>query len=249
MIEEKEHINPALRKLLDASDVHREFAVPKDYFEHTEGFILSMLTSDEAEEDTEFFATQQEQILSLARLESALPKKDEFKVPKDYFSQLENEVLAKTADAETKVVAIGTGSKKVIWYVAAAAACMAFAVLLLWPTASPLGSEKSFAELLEETELSEEDVDEIVSDEVYYEIVMDNIYLLADTAVVDTNAVLKKALPDAQVPANSYEKNKKNGPAIKPKGPAKTLNWDSITEEEMMEFLDDEADDDLLEEL
>jgi hypothetical protein len=56
-------------------------------------------------------------------------------------------------------------------------------------------------------------------------------------------------LPDATAPTNILDKNKKNAPSIKPKAPAKTLNWDSITEEEMMEFLENEADDDLLEEL
>jgi hypothetical protein len=249
VIEEKEHINPALRKLLDASQVHQEFAVPKDYFEHNEGFILSLLTKEEGAVENDFFAIQQEQILSVLNLENALSKQEEFKVPADYFSQLEYEVLAKTVDTETKVVAIGTGSKRAMWYAVAAAACVAFAVLFFWPKTNAVQTEKSFAELLEQTELSEDEVDEIVTDEVYYEMVMDNIYLLADTAITDSNTTIKKALPDAAAPTNILDKNKKNAPSIKPKAPAKTLNWDSITEEEMMEFLENEADDDLLDEL
>jgi hypothetical protein len=97
-------------------------------------------------------------------------------VPANYFGQLENVVMVKTNQAEPKVVAIGTRSKRAMWYSAAAAACVAFAVLFFWPKTNAVQTEKSFAELLEQTDLSEQEVDEIVTDEVYYEMVMDNIY-------------------------------------------------------------------------
>ncbi len=229
---------------LDALKNDDEFAVPENYFASQEESILN-----EVREGNEaFFSTQQHQILAQIKLDEAVGNKEEFTVPHDYFERAESAILARTTGSKkgARVIPMYATGHARMWYAIAAAACIAFVLVMVWPQTNE-AAQPSFAELLQNTEVTEDDMDWFASDEDYYDLFMSEIELLTDTTIVDTNSVFQKALPDAEKPEINKE-NKKTAP-VKPTDKKKPLTWDDITDEELLEYLLEEGDEDLLDEL
>ena len=132
-----------------------------------------------------------------------------------------------------------------MWMGIAAAACIAFLIVMIWPQNQPPVNQPSFAELLEKTELDENDLEYFATEEDYEQLLLSEIDLLTDTLIADSVRVIS---PPASNPLPS-EKDKKEKKDIKPKDKKKTPSFDDLTEEEILEFLLEEGGDDILDDL
>lgn len=224
-----------------------QFDIPDHYFSDAENRILAAVDSDNADQGT-FFSDQQEEILMRIRLENlGIPAQGEFAVPTGYFESAANALLnqASVEQAETRIIPFYKTGHARMWMSIAAAASIAFLAVMIWPQDITTSHQPSFSELLEKTELDENDLEYFATEEEYDELLLSEIELLTDTLITDT---LQTNPVNAKQPANP-QKDKKDKKDIKPKEKKKTPSFDDLTEEEILEFLLEEGGDDLLDDL
>ncbi|MFM9985411.1 MAG: hypothetical protein ACKVOK_09290 [Flavobacteriales bacterium] len=227
-----------------------EFETPSGYFVDAEMRILAGLEAENPEEQT-FFNDQQKDILARIKLEElGLNDNAEFGVPSGYFESSSNEIVAAIAEVQNtpRVIPFHRTGHARMWMGIAAAACIAFLVVMIWPQNTPVQNQPSFAELLEKTELDESDLEYFATDEEYDQLLLSEIELLTDTLIADSVKVVDplKPLPAADA---TQEKEKKDKKDIKPKDKKKTPSFDDLTEDEILEFLLEEGGDDILDDL
>ena len=179
----------------------------------------------------------------------SIPDREEWKVPDAFFEQQAQtivqakEVLVPDAYFEKSAAAIlaqtveqkktATEKGKLRWInwvsVSVAAAAVIGAVVLFYPKKE----KASFADLLQKSELSDEEIIEEVSTEEMLEVFPEDIEVSFDTLI--------NGLPadTIGVPTDTLKK------PIKPLDKKALPKWDDISTEEIIEFLMENGDDDL----
>ncbi len=250
MNEEQENISSPLSDILLHCVSQIEFIVPDNYFEENEKSLMRQIQMEKAFDSDDFFEEQQNQIIQLTNLDGFVGQENEFDIPTNYFADSEKSILkqVRIKEKDSKIIALYATTNARMWYAIAAAACVASIIVLVWQAASPLRAESSFASLLYQSEITEEDMEYFASDEDYDELILSEINWLMDTTINDTSSVFQEVVPE-QVPLDTKKENKKNKPLIKPKDNKKTPTWEEISEEELLEYLLEESDENLLDEL
>ncbi|MFN0032145.1 MAG: hypothetical protein ACKVOR_08305 [Flavobacteriales bacterium] len=244
MREQDEYISNELRTLLDKTKRADEFAVPAGYFEDSEHKLLSAAESEMRGGDDEvWFDRQAANIFTQVRIDAAATRQDEWIVPSGYFESAAYEILHKTK-ATGRVVRMTPADRTRVWYATAAAACIAFIMVMVWPEGAVPG-KLSFAQQLEAANLSDDDLQYFATEEDYEMLIAEELDWLGDTLVTDSVALKSGKTTDQPRPFK--EEKKKN--SIKPNKKKTTLTWDDITEEELLEYLLDEGDADLMDDL
>lgn len=228
-----------------------EFFVPEGYFEASQDQIISSASMDDRPM-AHFFNEQQEQIIRQVKIEM-LRDGNDLKVPERYFEKKEAEIISKAIPhAKGKVINMRSRS---LWFVAAAA-CAVFAVFYFLPDKNQ--EQESFAELIQKTELEIDDLEYFASEEDYYELYIEiEESLDADTVINDTLTVKEfqenEILPSTNEPVKLDPRTglpiKKNKNGVKPLGDEDIPTWDDITDQELLDYLLEEGDDDLLKDL
>lgn len=202
--------------------------VPEGYFDTLRGAVDSRI-QEEIEPDQSFFDGQARQLMALAKITAVDTQQDSgFRVPEGYFTQAQERILN-----ERTVQQLPT--KKVFWirpmFWSSAAASVA--VLLTWYWLQrPSASSANFEHLLAEVDLNENDLEWIADAEdlaMYY---------------LDLEAAPDSLLPD------SLEKNIAVTDTLPPEPkqpktpniPPKQVNWDALTDEDIMEYLLESGD-------
>ena len=228
-----------------------DFKVPDGYFEESTELIIAAESIDDRPMST-FFDEQHEQIMRQLKIES-LREENEFNVPEGYFEQQEEALVKKVIPhAPAKVINMRSRS---LWFVAAAA-CAVFAVFYFLPDKNQ--EQESFAELIQKTDLEIDDLEYFASEEDYYELYIEiEESLDADTIINDTLTVKEfqenEILPSTNEPVKLDPRTglpiKKNKNGVKPLGDEDIPTWDDITDQELLDYLLEEGDDDLLKDL
>lgn len=206
-----------------------ELTVPENYFEELSEKMMANVANEEADED--FFLQQQTNILFKAQT-IALKERNEWNVPVDYFEKNEETILQNTIkEREAKVFTL----RRTLIGVAAAA-CAVGAVLFLLPNKQVQPNTISFDQLLSEVSLDENDFLITLSDDE-----MNNLFVKQiELANVDS---LTTIMMDEVVAEEMVDYNENNSGAIKPVTNDNTLTMESLTEEELMQYLLDEESD------
>lgn len=233
-------------KVAVSDSLQTEFETPTNYFNDAIEKINAAILNEYGEE--QFFLDQQQQILSQVRLSAIESNEQTFEVPKDFFEKQESEIFKQLS----KTKSVGRRIHLNIRYVgyAAAAASVVVALFVLWPIKKP--NELSFAAKLETTELDIDDLEYFADEETYYDLFLHATE--TDTLSTDTIGMgdpkkdlqlqetkdLEKLDPKTGFPVT-------NG--IKPSDAEKTLTWDDVSEEDLMKYLLEEGDDELMDDL
>lgn len=231
------HIDPELPEGLgevlsqvECSDV---FQTPEMYFDVLESQIMSQLKSD----DDAFFEQQATRIFKQVKLEQAIERTETFQVPNGYFGKLETAITAGIRRSEMKVVErVKKTRQLVVVSLTTAAAAIALLISLNRPS-DPAHIFPSFAELLEKTELSDEDLLYFGSSEDCADL------LIHDLEKSGVDSLLNNLAPNnSAVPVESQDKKKIENKTEKHiHNDSEIPNWDDISEEEILEYLLEEG--------
>jgi|GEM_PF-5383251 len=217
----------SLKKFSGKAD---ELKVPENYFESMQECIANRIEEEDA--DDGFFMSQQESILFKAKT-LALKEHEEWNVPADYFEKSEAAILQNiTRESEAKVFSL----RKMVVGIAAAASVVG-AVLFLLPDKQVQPNSISFDQMLAETTLDENDFLNTLSNEEMNSLFAEQI------ETVNIEAVTSGMMEEVIVEEIATTADIKNDIAIKPSANDKALTLDSLSEEEMMQYLLDEESD------
>lgn len=238
--------------MLSKKSPEEEFDVPEGYFAFSEEKIIADL--DPSASDEAFFSKQQEQILKRMKLETI--GRNDLDVPAGYFEKGREAILQKT----TPAVRVISMRSRFFWYAGAAAAIIAGVVFFILPDKNQ-AVNTSFAELAGKTELDIEDVEYFASEDELYDLfyVYEEIEV-ADTLVQDSTAQKMtgpETLDDLPAPAGGAVQldprtglpMKKSNGNVKPTDAADVPSWNDISNEELLEYLLEEGDEDLINDL
>lgn len=216
-----------------------EFVAPDQYFEDAQNRILAAVEDDK--EDDAFFAEQQSQIMSEIRLREWIGHADEFAVPEGYFEGSSAIIKEKVFGA--KVFQLRK------WFSYAAAASVLIASLFLFLPEKRVLPEESFAELITKNPVDEDDLEYFSDEEDVFELYI--TLMEDDTTVVDSLQLLS---PDQQVLKNDsitprVKLDPKTGLPIDPSKKSAPVRWDDLSDEELMQYLFEEGDEEILNEI
>lgn len=207
-----------------------ELKVPENYFESMQERIANRIDGEEA--DDSFFISQQESLLFKAQT-VALKEHNEWNVPVDYFEKSEEAILQNTIkENQIKVFSL----RKMVVGVAAAASVVS-AVLFLLPDKQVQPSSISFDQMLAEATLDENDFLSTLSNEEMNSLFAEQI------ETVNIEAVTSGMMEDVIVEEITTTADVKNDAVIKPSANDQALTLDSLSEEEIMQYLLDEESD------
>lgn len=240
--------------MLNASkNVLPDVEIPDGYFDFSEAEILSKI--EVKGEDSGFFETRNARIISAIRLESMRGEHD-LNVPDDYFNRAQENILGKL-NSKGRIVPLRS---KALWFSVAAAAAIAFVVFVIVP-GNKRKQELSFATLLEQSDIDVDDVEYFASeDEVYDLFLAFEESSLQDTLVPDS-AALPDLLPPSEKPnakdaGNNVPLDPRTGlpvkispGQVKPSANQTIPSWDDISNEDLLEYLLEESDEDVLNDL
>lgn len=217
----------SLKKFSGKAD---ELKVPENYFESMQERIANRIDGEEA--DDSFFISQQESLLFKAQT-VALKEHNEWNVPVDYFEKSEEAILQNTIkENQIKVFSL----RKMVVGVAAAASVVS-AVLFLLPDKQVQPSSISFDQMLAEATLDENDFLSTLSNEEMNSLFAEQI------ETVNIEAVTSGMMEDVIVEEITTTADVKNDAVIKPSANDQALTLDSLSEEEIMQYLLDEESD------
>jgi hypothetical protein len=188
-------------KLDDIPKKVAEFEVPEGFFEQMEHNVLAAIRAEQAEDPV--FGEKEKLVLETS--------KQSFQVPDGFFDK------QGTLPKSTRVVAINW---KRFALVAAAACAMGIGLFLWQKKENP--SQESFAMLVENTDLTEDELITDTEEEILFDVYGSELAALADTAVVDSAATKPKAAP------------------FVPK-PGQKVNWDELLDDDFIYFLQEEG--------
>lgn len=217
------HIDPELPQELGSilSELQNSdrFLVPDKYFEENEGLLKSMISIPQTSEH--------------------------FEVPDTFFHDQKNALLQKVmGDSSNSAKSLFTPktSRKIYtaWILTGVAASIILAALFLFSPGKEKMDTKSFASLLDETELVAEDLEYFAEEDDYYELYLLEIEtdtLISDTLLIPSDSLLVEPARPAINPKPNTQKNSKAAPK-------KDISFDDLTDEEILEYLLEESDDD-----
>jgi hypothetical protein len=238
--------------LLTKKSSGEEFDVPEGYFEFGEERIMQVAAASPS--DDEFFDKQQDQILKRIRLEAA--DRNDLSVPEGYFEAGGDKILQRINPA-AKVISMRS---RFFWYAGAAAAMIAGVVFFILP-GNKSTAEVSFAELAAKTELDLEDLEYFASEDELYDLYyMYEEMQTSDTLVQDSTGQNLKGLEafetapgvtsgEVQLDPRTGLPLKKTKGNVKPSDAAHVPSWEDISNEELLEYLLEEGDEDLMNDL
>jgi hypothetical protein len=223
------HIDdPAVRARIHTPD---EFVVPTDYFDTLSQKLLQQAEPFEAVDD-DFFA-EQHQLLSGLALITAIDqrKESEFKIPQGYFEtsrlQLENGISLTAPKVDRRVLQM-----KPIWWTSIAAS-MAVLIALYWMN-KPKSEQLGFEALLAACPLDEQDLEWIADEEELASYYLSEIESMAqDTLLPDS--LIKEYIPIDTLTAPQSSEGL-------PSRPPNKVDWDSLNEDEIWEYLMESGD-------
>ncbi len=231
-----------------------EFPVPEKYFDSLQTKVLAKVDELSDKVDNDFFEQQQNQILSRINLEvlSESNGKNEFSVPENYFESTQDNIISAVAPQEDRTPVIPLRKNNTIRIVSMVSIAASIAALLFFNFPDKPQAKESFAELLQKTELDDNDLDYIITEPEDIELIMDEITdVYTDTNSTDSIAgsalekpveVKPKLDPKTGLPLKDNSK-------IKPSGTKNDLKLDELSDEEIMDFLLEDGGDDILNEL
>jgi hypothetical protein len=221
-----------LLKSLDC-DKEMELEIPENYFEEAQGRILSAVDHQVTET---FFQDQQERILSEIKIQEYKSDQD-FIVPVGYFEQSGSAIMSQAKAA--KVIALKA------WFAYGAAAVALIAALFFFFPDKNADDQLSFAELVEKNPIDEDDLEYFTEEEDVFEVYL--ALMDEDTTAVDS---LKVVQDEMLAPIDSTNKmvklDPKTGLPMDTKKTKTPVSWDQLSDEELLEYLFEEGDEELL---
>jgi hypothetical protein len=231
----------------------QDIDVPEGYFGFSEAALLDQVRDDNHQES--FFTKQSDAIIAAIRLDEMRGRSD-LAVLDGYFDETREGIL-NSIKGKGKVVAMRS---KALWFSGAAAAVIAIAIFFFLPDKKQV-EELSFASLLERSDLDVEDVAYFASeDEVYDLFFAFEESTVSDTLVADSIGVPVETIPSGQ----EFQKDaqhkvqldprtglpmKKTPGQVKPSANRDIPTWDEITNEDLLDYLLEEGDEDLMNDL
>jgi len=226
------HIDPelpeSLGQVLSQYDFKEDFNVPEHFFKENADLLKSLSQIPMVIEDfstpENFFEEQNKEIIG--RLDGA--KEEEWATPPAFFGELEQSLKAKIERKGFQIF--------LPWiYAASAAAVIVSAIFIFAPDKSEI-SEPSFTEMLEQIELSPDDMELFAETEDYCDLYLETSF--GDTLVIDslTTTALDTLTMQPSVAPPSTLKDK-------------PVSFDDLTEEEILNYLLEEGGDDVLNDL
>lgn len=193
-----------------------------------------------------FFDQQSALIMSQIRLSHHKNDDNQFKIPESFFENQETHIKKEIFSKKNQTRSFRI-NLRVLSY-AAAAAIVVIGLFVLWPKNSV--NENSFATRLDETSLDFEDLEYFADEEEYYDLYFHE--MATDTISTDTLGVARDG-------AEVNEKNEtikldpKTGLPLQTDqttGSSETnISWDEISQEDLLEYLMEEGDDELIDEM
>ncbi len=223
-----------------------EFETPVGYFDDAVEKINAALHNPEMEED--FFDEQKEQILGQIRLSGMESENTTFEVPDGFFEKQKKEILEQIGISGVAGRTIQMNFRY-FGYVAAAASVIV-ALFFFWPVKN--SKENAFAAKLEQTDLDVDDLEYFADEETYYELFLNETEM--DTLSIDSiGASGQKMELNQEKTRESVKLDPRTGlpieNGIKPLETGNTLTWDDVTDEDLMKYLLEEGDDELIEDM
>lgn len=219
-----------LKKISHHEKGETEFEIPKGYFEKMQKSIFNKVQTIELDDD--FFQTQQDRILLKIKLASA-DKEAEFSAPPAYFEQAEKTLVQKAVSEDANKVV----SLKRFFISISAAACLAAAIYFVLPAKNIAPTKTNFSQMLAESTLEEQDFLNMLSDEELNSLFISNLDEMPDGAV--TFDMLDFVLSEQ----TNQSGQKEISTMIKPLENKTTLTFETLSEEEMIQYLLDEESD------
>lgn len=220
---------------LKTHDVRKEedLEVPEYYFEASQGRILSSLDNQMTDE---FFQDQQHNILSEIKIQGYKSDRD-FVVPDRYFDQSGAAIINKVKAG--KVIALKA------WFAYGAAAVTLIAALFFFFPDKNANDQVSFAELMEKNPVDIDDLECFADEEDVFEFYI--TLLEEDTTVVDSLKVVQEEIiiPNDTL-IKSVKLDPKTGLPIDSKKTKTPVSWDQLSDEELLEYLFEEGDEEIL---
>lgn len=215
-----------------ANSDQTEWAVPDNYFDH---MLDEVVSKSEFDIDSDaFFQSQAAEISLKSRLVEA---KEEWQVPDDYFADLEERITANAEVENAKKAGLSVHLKT--WVAIAAAACVAFGIVMFQRPDAPVAVETSFADLLTNSPLTEEETLDWIEEDVMEEWIIEQLDSLPPDTLEPQPMPPPKKMVDPK-PTNKGGQQKKEGPGKK-QTPKKEVNFDELTEDEIIEYLLEEG--------
>lgn len=217
-----------------------EFAAPAGYFSDAANRILSAVETGKDQEA--FFSNQQSQIMTEIRLRGMIGDHEEFVVPEGYFEHASTKIKVKIFGA--KVFQLRK------WLSYAAAASVLIASLFFFLPKHDRVEEESFAALINKNPVDEDDLEYFSDEEDVFDLYI--TLMEDDTTIVDS---LTLTTPNQQLMVADSLTNKKikldpkTGLPIDPSGKGKAVSWEDLTDEELMQYLFEEGDEEILNEI
>jgi hypothetical protein len=234
------------------NEMNTEFVVPEKYFDTLQTTILAKADELSARVDDDFFVQQQNQIVSRINLEviSESSGKKEFNVPENYFESAQNNITSAVLPREDRTPVIPLKKSNKIRFLTITSVAASIAALLFFNFPDKPATNQSFAELLQNTELDDNDLDYIITEPEDIELIVDDIIEVYKDSTDSTSApALTKPLeikpkldPKTGLPIKDQR-------GIKPSDKKNDLKLDELSEEEIMNFLLEDGGDDILNEL
>lgn len=225
-----------------ANSPEEMFETPPGYFEDSAARILSGIDAEASQADEPFFHEQRASILAQVSIASAAGG-EEFEVPADFFGQQRTAITQKTIGRRIRSINWRT------WSTVAAAALVIFAIMILWPSNREV-QFPAFSYIIDKVDLDEDDMEYFASEDDYYEFYLSEVDMEEDTIIddyiqeetIDTTV----AGGPAQLDPNTGLPIKKEQGDVKPSGGKNTPTFDELTEEEILRYLLEEGDNDLM---
>jgi len=240
---------PKIGELLRRLNQADEFFVPENYFEHMPAeVLLRARMSTHNEQDLKapdsYFEDASEKMMDAIQEVSVV----EDEPATETFFEDQRRRIVDQIHHQQKVRRIHIRR----WSVLAAAASFVGLTLFIWPTTAP--EKSAFASLLETTTLDEDDLDYFASDEDYYDLYLSEIEdSFSDTIIDDASGLMPTedslaSLPGLLDPVTGLPLDKKANP-VKPSAYDLAPTLEDLSEEEILKYLLEENEDDLLNEL
>jgi len=213
-----------------------EFSAPDDYFEDAANKIIASVTHHQ--EDEVFFDSQRDQIMSEIRLRELVVNNHEFDVPEGYFE---------AAAEKTKLKLFGAQVFQLRkWLSYAAAASVLLAAVFFFLPGKQNQQHESFAELIIMNPVDAEDIEYFSDEEDAFDLYI--ALMEEDTIIVDS---LKTVADDQFIPANdsiipTQKLDPKTGLPLNSGQKSKAVSWEELSDEELMEYLFEEGDEEIL---
>ncbi|MEN9640231.1 MAG: hypothetical protein RLZZ262_2100 [Bacteroidota bacterium] len=204
---------------------------PDGYFESMESSILQRIRLKD-DPSVMFFSEQENQLLALAKITSIdQGSQDSFQVPKNYFESSAKEILQSIQEPEKKKGRVYR-LKPYIWSSIAASVAVLLTIYWLQKPSTP---NANFSQLLAEVDLDENDLEWIGDADDLAEYYLN----LEDAALQDSvipDSLNQVVTPNDSIPALPKQQNTTK--VI----PPKKLDWDQLTDEDIMDYLMESGD-------